>query len=110
LGKTRRRLSALAPVGVQAAAASFDIEEQMGVPLYVLAYDHRGKHYKTIFTLYGNPAFNPGTSAYEHRCGSPMMRSTMTGRANFSEMHRLVVDGSCQRAALHDRPSPELAR
>ena len=69
------------------------IDEQMGVPLYVLAYDRQGRHYKTIFTLYGNPAFSPGN---EH-VRAPLWLSFAginheTGRAVFSQMHRIVVD------------------
>jgi hypothetical protein len=69
------------------------IDEQIGVPLYVLAYDRHGKHYKTIFTLYGNPAFSPGN---EH-VRAPLWLAYAainheTGKAAFSEMHRIVVD------------------
>ena len=140
------RAKLLAPVGVQAAAASFDshtgfpvdpwelrsmlllestpkdsdhpyakrvlyIDEQMGVPLYVLAYDHQGKHYKTIFTLYGNPAFNPGN---EH-VRAPLWLAYdainhETGRANFSQMHRIVVDDQVTEKLYTIGNLPELAR
>jgi hypothetical protein len=140
------RAKLLAPVGVQAAAASFDprtgfpadpwelrnmlllegtpkdpnhpyakrilfIDEQMGVPLYVLAYDHQGKHYKTIFTLYGNPAYNPGNE----RVRAPLWLAYdainhETGRANFSEMHRIVVDDHVSEKLFTIGNLPELAR
>jgi Protein of unknown function (DUF1329) len=69
------------------------IDEQMGVPLYVLAYDRQGRHYKTIFTLYGNSAFSPGNEQVR----APLWLAYAavnheTGRAVFSEMHRIVVD------------------
>ena len=140
------RAKLLAPVGVQAAAASFDprtgytvdpwelrsmllleskpkdsghpyakrvlyIDEQMGVPLYVLGYDHKGKHYKTIFTLYGNPAFNPGN---EH-VRAPLWLAYNainheTGRANFSQMHRIVVDDHVSENLFTIGNLPLLAR
>jgi len=140
------RAKVLAPVGVQAASASFDphtgypvdpwelrnmlllesipkdsghpyakrvlyIDEQMGVPLYVLGYDHQGKHYKTIFTLYGNPAFNPGN---EH-VRAPLWLAYdainhETGRANFSQMHRIVVDDQVSEKLFTIGNLPELAR
>ena len=140
------RAKLLAPVGVQAPAASFDphtgyptdpwelrnmllleskpkdsghpyakrvlyIDEQMGVPLYVLTYDHEGKHYKTIFTLYGNPAFNPGNE----RVRAPLwlaynVINHQTGRANFSQMHRIVVDDRVPEKLFTIGNLPELAR
>jgi len=140
------RAKVLAPVGVQAASASFDprtgypvdpwelrnmlllesipkdsghpyakrvlyIDEQMGVPLYVLGYDHQGKHYKTIFTLYGNPAFNPGNE----RVRAPLWLAYdainhETGRANFSQMHRIVVDDQVSEKLFTIGNLPELAR
>src|SRR5262249_20710603 len=67
--------------------------ERPSLSVYVLAYDHQGRHYKTIFTLYGNPAFNPGN---EHvRAPRWLAYDAInhdTGRANFSQMHRIVVD------------------
>jgi len=36
------------------------LDAQMGISTYVLIYDKEGKHYKTLFTVYGNPAFSPG--------------------------------------------------
>jgi hypothetical protein len=36
------------------------IDAQLGISTYVLIYDKQGKHYKTLFTVYGNPAFSPG--------------------------------------------------
>jgi hypothetical protein len=140
------RAKLLAPVGVQAAVASFDphtgfpvdpwelrnmlllegtpkdrnhpyakrilyVDEQMGVPLYVLAYDHQGKHFKTLFTLYGNPAFNPGNE----RVRAPLWLAYdainhATGRANFSEMHRIVVDDHVNEKLFTIGNLPELAR
>jgi hypothetical protein len=87
------------------------IDEQMGVPLYVLAYDHQGKHYKTIFTLYGNPAFNPGNE----RVRAPLwlaynVINHETGRANFSQMHRIVVDDHVSEKLFTIGNLPELAR
>ena len=87
------------------------IDEQMGVPLYVLGYDHQGKHYKTIFTLYGNPAFNPGNE----RVRAPLWLAYNainheTGRANFSQMHRIVVDDHVNEKLFTIGNLPELAR
>jgi hypothetical protein len=36
------------------------VDRQMFVPIYVLFYDPDGKHQKTLFELYGNPAHSPG--------------------------------------------------
>ena len=36
------------------------IDQQMFVPLYMLAYNHDGDHIKTMFEIYGDPKFNPG--------------------------------------------------
>lgn len=36
------------------------IDQQMYVPIYTLIYDSQGKHRKTLFTVYGNPKYNPG--------------------------------------------------
>jgi hypothetical protein len=87
------------------------IDEQMGVPLYVLAYDHQGKHYKTIFTLYGNPAFNPANE----RVRAPLWLAFDainhdTGRAAFSQMHRIVVDDRVPENLFTIGKLPELAR
>jgi hypothetical protein len=87
------------------------IDEQMGVPLYVLAYDHQGRHYKTIFTLYGNPAFNPGN---EH-VRAPLWLAFNainheTGRAGFSEMHRIIVADRVPEKLFTIGKLPELAR
>jgi hypothetical protein len=69
------------------------IDEQMAVPLYVFTYDREGKHYKTIFTLYGNPAFSPGN---EHVRQPLWIGQTVVNHANgnaaVTEMTRLVVD------------------
>ena len=87
------------------------IDEQMGVPLYVLVYDYQGRHYKTIFTLYGNPAFNPGN---EH-VRAPLWLAFNainheTGRAGFSEMHRIVVADRVPEKLFTIGKLPELAR
>ena len=69
------------------------VDEQMGVPPYVFAYDRQGKHYKTIFTLYGNPAFSPGN---ERVRGPLWLGQTVinhaTGDAAVTVMNRIVVD------------------
>jgi hypothetical protein len=69
------------------------IDEQMAVPLYVFTYDREGKHYKTIFTLYGDPAFSPGN---EHVRQPLWIGQTVVNHANgnaaVTEMTRLVVD------------------
>lgn len=36
------------------------IDQQLFVPVYMLAYNQDGTHQKTLFELYGNPKFNPG--------------------------------------------------
>lgn len=36
------------------------IDQQMFVPLYMLAYNQDGDHIKTMFEMYGDPKFNPG--------------------------------------------------
>jgi uncharacterized protein DUF1329 len=87
------------------------IDEQMDVPLYVLAYDHQGKHYKTIFTLYGNPAFNPGNEQVR----APLWLAFdainhESGRAAFSEMHRIVVKDLVPENLFTIGKLPELAR
>ena len=87
------------------------IDEQMSVPLYVFAYDHQGRHYKTVFTLYGNPAFNPGN---EH-VRAPLWLAYAainhdTKRANFSQMHRIVVDDRVPDKLFTIGNLPELAR
>ncbi len=68
------------------------IDEQMGVPLYVLAYDPQGRHYKTLFTLYGNPAFSPGNE----QARAPLWLGTaavnhMNHEASVTEMNRVVL-------------------
>jgi hypothetical protein len=69
------------------------IDEQMAVPLYVFTYDRQGKHYKTIFTLYGDPEFSPGN---EHIRQPLWIGQTVVNHANgnaaVTEMTRLVVD------------------
>jgi hypothetical protein len=69
------------------------IDEQMAVPLYVFTYDRQGTHNKTIFTLYGNPAFSPGN---EHVRQPLWIGQTVVNHANghaaVTEMKRLVVD------------------
>jgi Protein of unknown function (DUF1329) len=87
------------------------IDEQMDVPLYVLAYDHEGNHYKTIFTLYGNPAFNPGNEQVR----APLWLAFdavnhETGRASFSEMHRIVVEDRVPETLFTIGNLPVLAR
>lgn len=69
------------------------IDEQTGVALYVFAYDRQGKHTKTIFTLYGNPAFSPGNE----RVRAPLwigqtVINHVTGDAAVTTMNRVVVD------------------
>jgi len=36
------------------------IDKQTFTPVYVLFYDQEGKHWKTLFEIYGNPRYNPG--------------------------------------------------
>jgi hypothetical protein len=74
------------------------IDEQMGVPLYVLAYDRQGRHYKTIFTVYGNPAFSPGNEAVRGPLwyGNAAINHD-TGNAAVTVMYRTVVDARVQR-------------
>ena len=59
-----------------------------------MALTHRqGHHYKTIFTLYGNPAFSPGN---EHIREPFWLGQTVinhaTGNAAVTAMNRIVVD------------------
>lgn len=87
------------------------IDEQLGAPLYVLAYDREGKHYKTLFTLYGNPAFSPGNE----RVRAPLWLGYASinhesGRASFSEMHRIVVDTRVPEDLFAIGKLPQLAR
>jgi uncharacterized protein DUF1329 len=74
------------------------IDEQMGVPLYVLAYDRQGRHYKTIFTVYGDPAFSPGNEAVRGPLwyGNAAINHD-TGNAAVTVMYRTVVDARVQR-------------
>jgi Protein of unknown function (DUF1329) len=87
------------------------IDEQMDVPLYAIAYDHEGRHYKTIFTLYGNPAFNPGNEQVR----APLWLAFdainhETGRASFSQMHRIVVEDRVPENLFTIGNLPHLAR
>ncbi|MBI3245810.1 MAG: DUF1329 domain-containing protein [Deltaproteobacteria bacterium] len=36
------------------------IDQQTFTPVYIVFYDQAGKHWKTLFELYGNPQHNPG--------------------------------------------------
>ncbi len=36
------------------------IDQQTFTPVYVVFYDQAGKHWKTLFELYGDPQYNPG--------------------------------------------------
>jgi hypothetical protein len=68
------------------------VDEQMGVPLYVFAYDHQG-NFKSIITMYGNPAFSPGN---EHVRAPLWYGQTVINHANgdaaVTVMNRVVVD------------------
>jgi hypothetical protein len=69
------------------------IDEQMAVPLYVFTYDRQGRHYKTIFTIYGNPAFSPGNEYVRKPLwiGQTVINHA-NGNAAVTEMKRLMVD------------------
>jgi hypothetical protein len=83
----------------------------MGVPLYVLAYDQQGNHYKTIFTLYGNPTFSPGNEAA--RCPLWYGQAAInhdTGNATVTVMNRIVVDARVPDQLFTAGQLPQLAR
>jgi hypothetical protein len=87
------------------------IDEQMGVPLYVLAYDAQGRHYKTIFTVYGNPAFSPGNEQFRE----PLwLGFTAINHANHeasvTEMNRLVLKTRVQEDLFTIGQLAQLAR
>jgi len=87
------------------------IDEQMGVPAYVLAYDQQGRHYKTIFTVYGNPAFSPGN---EHRreplwLGHAAINHA-TREAAVTEMNRIVLQTRVQEDRFTIAQLAQLAR
>jgi hypothetical protein len=87
------------------------IDEQMGVPLYVLGYDQQGRHYKTIFTVYGNPAFSPGNEA----ASGPLWYGQAainhdTGNAAVTVVNRMVMDARVPDQLFTTGQLPQLAR
>jgi Protein of unknown function (DUF1329) len=87
------------------------IDEQMGVPLYVLAYDPQGRHYKTLFTLYGNPAFSPGNEQVR----APLWLGTAavnhaSHEASVTAMNRVVVENRVQEDRFTVGQLAQLAR
>jgi hypothetical protein len=87
------------------------IDEQMGVPLYVLAYDQQGRHYKTLFTLYANPAFSPGNEQVH----APLWFGTAainheSHEASVTEMDRIVLQTGVQEDLFTVGQLAQLAR
>jgi hypothetical protein len=85
--------------------------EHMGVPLYVLAYDPQGRHYKTLFTLYGNPAFSPGNEQVR----APLWLGTAavnhaSHEASVTAMNRVVVENRVQEDRFTIGQLAQLAR
>ena len=87
------------------------IDEQMGVPLYVLAYDPHARHYKTLFTLYGNPAFSPGNEQVR----APLWLGTAavnhaSHEASVTAINRVVVENRVQEDRFTIGQLAQLAR
>ncbi len=87
------------------------IDEQMGVPLYVLAYDQQGRHYKTIFTVYGNPAFSSGNEQVR----APLWLgftaiNHASHQTSVTEMNRLVLKTRVQEDLFTIGQLAQLAR
>ncbi len=87
------------------------VDEQMGVPLYVLAYDQQGRHYKTLFTLYGNPAFSPGNEQVR----APLWLGTSavnhaSHEASVTVMNRIVLQTRVQEDLFTIGQLAQLAR
>jgi Protein of unknown function (DUF1329) len=71
------------------------VDEQMGVSSYVLIYDKQGNHYKTLFTVYGDPAFSPGNERVRVPVwlGNSVINHA-TGRTTIGELSRVVFPAS----------------
>jgi len=87
------------------------VDEQMGVPLYVLAYDQQGRHYKSLFTLYGNPAFSPGNEQVR----APLWLGTSainhaSHEASVTVMKRIVLQKRVQEDLFTIGQLAQLAR
>jgi hypothetical protein len=77
----------------------------------VLAYDPQGRHFKTLFTLYGNPAFNPGN---EHARAPLWLGTAAVNHARHestvTEMNRVVLQGRVQEDLFTIGQLAQLAR
>ena len=87
------------------------VDEQMGVPLYVLAYDPQGRHYKTLFTIYGNPAYSPGNEQVH----APLwlghsVVNHLNHEASIAEMNRIVLKTRVQEDLFTIGQLAQLAR
>ncbi|MBI2964469.1 MAG: DUF1329 domain-containing protein [Deltaproteobacteria bacterium] len=69
------------------------VDEQQGVAPYVLVYDKQGRHYKTIFTYYGNPAYNPGNERLRRPLwiGDSVVNHT-SGQSALNALNRIVTE------------------